>query len=127
MMDPLTAIGYLQLEYQSGFRFSLGSLAPDIGPDVREIDLLPIAARGRTASQARVWVSESTGEVFKTELRSGFGARAQTTTTTFSPDPILKVRVPRRCVTKSRAAATTSSASPSTRTCVDSRSQRNPW
>lgn len=94
MMDPLTAIGYLQLEYQGGFRISLGSLAPDIGPDVREIDLLPIPARGRTASQARAWVSESTGEVFKTELRSGFGARAQVTTTTFSPDPVLKIRVP---------------------------------
>ena len=66
MMDPVTATGYLQLEYQAGFRFSLGSLAPDIGPDVRQIDLLPIAARGRTASQARVWVSESTREVFKT-------------------------------------------------------------
>lgn len=94
MMDPLTAIGYLQLEYQAGFRFSLGAVAHDIGPDVREIGLVPTAARGRTASQARVWVSESTGEVFKTELRSGFGARAQITTTTFSPDPVLQIRVP---------------------------------
>jgi hypothetical protein len=94
MMDPLTAIGYLQQEYQAGFRFSLGGMAADIGPDVREIDLLPTAARGRTASQARAWVSETTGEVFKTELRSGFGARAQITTTTFSPDPVLKIRVP---------------------------------
>jgi len=94
MMDPLTAIGYLQLEYQAGFRFSLGGVASDIGSDVREIDQVPTAARGRTASQARVWVSESTGEVFKTELRSGFGARAQVTTTTFGPDPVLKIRVP---------------------------------
>jgi hypothetical protein len=94
LMDPLTAIGYLQLEYQGGFRFSSGDRTLDLGPDVREINLLPAAGRGRTASQARVWVSESTGEVFKTELRSGFGARAQITTTTFSPDPLLKIRVP---------------------------------
>jgi hypothetical protein len=94
VMDPLTVIGYLQLEYQTGFRFSLGAQARDLGPDVREIDLLPIPARGRTASPARAWVSQSTGEVFRTELRSGFGARAQTTTTTFTPDPALKIRVP---------------------------------
>lgn len=94
MMDPLTVIGYLQQEYQGDFRFSFGAVASDLGPDVREIDLLPVPARGRTASQARAWVSESTGEVFKTELRSGFGARAQTTTTTFGPDPVLKIRVP---------------------------------
>ena len=94
MMDPLTVIGYLQLEYQGGFRLTRGDIARDLGPDVRVIDLVPTAARGRTANAARAWISESTGEIFKTELRSGFGARAQTTTTTFSPDPVLKIRVP---------------------------------
>jgi hypothetical protein len=94
LADPLTAIGYLQPAYQSGFRISLGRQAPELGPGVREIDLLPSPARGRTAKQARAWVSESTGEVFKTELRSGFGARAEVTTTTFGPDPVLKVLVP---------------------------------
>ena len=43
---------------------------------------------------ARAWVSEGTGEVVKTELRSGFGARAELTTTTFGLDPALKIHVP---------------------------------
>jgi len=32
--------------------------------------------------------------VVKTELRSGFGARAELTTTTFGLDPVLKIHVP---------------------------------
>ena len=43
---------------------------------------------------ARAWVSEGTGEVVKTELRSGFGARAELTTTTFGLDPVLNIHVP---------------------------------
>jgi hypothetical protein len=39
-------------------------------------------------------VSETTGEVLKTELREGFGARALVTTTTFGVDPVLKIHVP---------------------------------
>jgi hypothetical protein len=94
LSDPLTAIGYLQPEYQAGFRFSLGDPAPNLGPDVRVIDLVPTPARGRTAKQTRAWVSESTGDVLKTEVRAGFGARAEITTTTFGVDPVLRIRVP---------------------------------
>jgi hypothetical protein len=50
--------------------------------------------RGRTSKQSRAWVSEATGEIYKTELQSGFGGRAEITTTTFAPDPGLKLRVP---------------------------------
>jgi hypothetical protein len=94
LMDPLTVIGYLQPEYQSGFRISLGDVAHSLGPDIREINLTPTPARAKTALPARAWVSEATGEVVKTELRSGFGARAEVTTTTFGADPVLKIRVP---------------------------------
>jgi hypothetical protein len=94
LMDPLAVITYLQAEYQGGFRISLGDMASSLGPDIREISLTPIPARGRIAQPARAWVSEATGEVVKTELRSGFGARAEITTTTFGLDPVLKIRVP---------------------------------
>ena len=94
MMDPLTVIGYLQPEYQGGFRFSLGSAATDLGADIRELDLSPIPRPGQTGKQSRAWVSEQTGEIYKTELRAGFGARSEITTTTFAPDAGLKLRVP---------------------------------
>jgi hypothetical protein len=94
LMDPLTVIAYLQGEYQGGFRISLGEPAPNLGPDIREIHLTPTPARGKIANPARAWVSEATGEVVKTELRAGFGARAELTTTTFGLDPVLKIRVP---------------------------------
>ena len=61
---------------------------------MRIIDLVPTPARGRTAKQTRAWVSASTGDVLKTEVRAGFGARAEITTTTFGVDPVLKIRVP---------------------------------
>ena len=94
LMDPLTVVAYLQGEYQSGFRISLGDVARNLGPDIREINLTPIPARGRIAQPARAWVSDATGDVVKTELRSGFGARAEITTTTFGVDPVLNIRVP---------------------------------
>ena len=94
MMDPLTVIGYLQPEYQGGFRISLGDVATSLGANVREMSLVPTLARAKTAKPARAWVSETTGEVLKTELREGFGARALVTTTTFGVDPVLKIRVP---------------------------------
>jgi hypothetical protein len=94
MVDPLTVIAYLQQEYQGGFRITLGDLASSLGANVREINLAPTPARGKTALPARAWVSEATGEVFKTELREGFGARALVTTTTFGIDPALKIHVP---------------------------------
>ena len=94
LMDPLAVIAYLQAQYQGGFRFSLGDMASNLGAGIREINLTPIPARGRIAMPARAWVSEATGEVVKTELRSGFGARAEITTTTFGVDPVLEIHVP---------------------------------
>ena len=94
LMDPLQVVTYLQSEYQNGFTFTLGDKTPNLGPDIREITLTPIPARGKIAKSARAWVSEATGDVVKTEVRSGFGARAESTTTTFGLDPVLKIRVP---------------------------------
>ena len=94
LMDPLQVVTYLQVEYQNGFTFTLGERAPNLGPDIREIGLTPTPARGKLAKPARAWVSETTGDVVKTEVRSGFGARAESTTTTFGLDPVLKIRVP---------------------------------
>ena len=94
LMDPLQVITYLQSEYQGGFTFTLGDRAPDLGADIRVINLTPTPARGKIARPARAWVSEATGEVVKTEVRSGFGASVEITTTTFGTDPVLKIRVP---------------------------------
>ena len=94
LMDPLAVMTYLQAQYQGGFRFSLGDMVPSLGPDIRELSLTPIPARGKVAKPARAWVSEATGRVVKTELRSGFGARAEITTTTFGVDPVLEIHVP---------------------------------
>jgi hypothetical protein len=94
LMDPLAVITYLQAQYQGGFRIALEDMAPSLGPDIREISLTPVPARGKIAKPARAWVSEGTGQVVKTELRSGFGARAEITTTTFGVDPVLNIHVP---------------------------------
>jgi len=105
VMDPLTVIGYLQPAYQANFRVSRGGMARNLGPYIREITLTPLEGRrdsqgrvmvaGKTLLKpARAWVAEDTGAVVKTELRSGFGARAETTTTTFGMDPTLQMPVP---------------------------------
>jgi hypothetical protein len=93
-MDPLAVMVYLQSEYQSDFRFSLGDPEPGLGADVRVINLTPTPARAKTATPSRAWISTTTGDVFRTEQRSGFGERAEVTTTTFGVDPTLKIRVP---------------------------------
>ena len=95
VMDPLTVIGYLQPAYQANFRVSRGGMAKSLGPTIREITLTPVQDRSKTLLKpARAWVAEDTGAVVKTELRSGFGARAETTTTTFGMDPTLQMPVP---------------------------------
>lgn len=93
LMDPLTVLGYLQTAYQGNFRVSRGGQDRKLGDDVREISLTP--GRNQTLwKPARAWVSEATGAVVKTELRVGFGDKAQVTTTTFGVDPGLAIPVP---------------------------------
>ena len=95
VMDPLTVIVYLQPSYQANFRVSRGGLVKSMGPTIREVSLTPIQDRRKTLLKpARAWVAEDTGAVVKTELRSGFGARSEITTTTFGMDPTLQMPVP---------------------------------
>jgi hypothetical protein len=95
LMDPLTVIGYLQPAYQANFRVSRGGYERKLGDDIREVSLTPTANRNQTLLRpARAWVSEATGAVVRTELRTGFGASAQVTTTTFGVDPGLRIPVP---------------------------------
>lgn len=95
VMDPLTVIGYLQGAYQRNFRVSRGGIATNLGPTIREISLTPLQDRNKSVwKPARAWVSEDTGAVVKTELRSGFGTRSEITTTTFAMDPTLQMPVP---------------------------------
>jgi hypothetical protein len=94
VMDPLTVIGYLQPVYQVGFRISLGGIAKDLGPTIREVSLTPRDGNRSVLKPARAWVAEDTGAVVKTELRSGFGVRSEITTTTFAMDATLQMPVP---------------------------------
>ncbi len=95
VMDPLTVIGYLQPAYLGNFRVSRGGIVKSLGPEIREISLTPIQERSKGLMKpARAWVAEDTGAVVKTELRSGFGVRSETTTTTFAMDPTLQMPVP---------------------------------
>ena len=95
LMDPLVVIGYLQPAYQTNFRVSLGAIATNLGPTIREISLTPVQDRTKTLLKpARAWVAEDTGAVVKTELRSGFGVRSEITTTTFGMDATLQMPVP---------------------------------
>jgi hypothetical protein len=83
-------IGFLQPVYQNSFRITRGGLERSLGPGIREITLTQLKPAGRQPDRARAWVSEATGEVFKTELRSG----TRITTMLFGSDAGLKIRVP---------------------------------
>ena len=96
LMDPLGVVAYLQAAYQENFKFSLGPLDRGLGPDVRElqfVQIVPVENR-RNAIEAKAWVTEDSGRVLKTELRSGPAVVARLTTTKFGTDPELRIDVP---------------------------------
>jgi hypothetical protein len=93
LADPLAVLVFLQSSYQQRFRFTREGLDRKLGKDVREINMIQVGAPG-VPVQARAWVSEASGEVMKTELRGGFGPKASVTTTTFTADATMGLRVP---------------------------------
>ena len=97
LVNPLFVIAQLQRHYQPRFRFTLQGLAPALGPDVREVELIErvnsVASQPRPI-RARAWIEETTGRVVKTELRDGPAPTTALTATTFGLDPALGINVP---------------------------------
>jgi hypothetical protein len=93
LADPLAVIAFLQPVYQKDFRFTRQGLEPTLGADVRRLDVVRVRPAG-TGSQmrVRVWASETTGEVVRTQLRTS--VTGSETTTTFGMDGGLGIRVP---------------------------------
>jgi hypothetical protein len=96
LADPLNLLAFLQEDYQKNFAFKLRGFERSLGADVRELELEQIIEPGTSQQPVRgsVWVSFSTGQVAKTELRTGIGSAVRFTTTTFGVDPVLRVLVP---------------------------------
>ena len=99
--DPLLAVVFLQREYQTRFRYTLGERDPGLAPDVRRIGfvetqsptILGRADGSDLPTRGTAWVSETTGRVFKTELQFA-GKEPLTLTTVFGIDDTLRIDVP---------------------------------
>lgn len=96
LVDPLGLMAFLQADYQKNFSFKLRGFERSLGPDVRELEMVQVIEPGTSQQPLRgnVWVSLATGQVAKTELRTGIGASMRITTTTFAVDPVLRALVP---------------------------------
>ena len=92
LVNPLGLLAILQREYQNEFRFTRQGLDRSLGSDIRRIDMIRLRPSQANQTRGSAWVSESTGEVIRTELRSG--AAREITTTTFAIDRELRIRVP---------------------------------
>ena len=96
LADPLGVIAYLQDDYHENFRFSVGRRAPQWGADVRELELTQIVSGGsqQVPLTATAWISEATGRVVRTEMRTGRAPTTKVTITTFGSDRALGIDVP---------------------------------
>ena len=93
LVNPLGILAFLQPEYQNDFRFTRQGLDRTLGSDVRRIDMIQVRPPRTDQTRGSVWVSETTGEVVRTQLRIGT-AGSERTTTTFEIDRELRIRVP---------------------------------
>jgi hypothetical protein len=93
LVNPLGILAILQREYQSDFRFTRQGLDRTLGSDIRRIDFIRLRPPQTNQARGSVWVSEITGEVVRTQLRS-VGAGSERTTTTFEVDREFRIRVP---------------------------------
>lgn len=93
LVSPLGILAILQREYQNDFRFTRQGLDRTLGSDIRRIDLIRLRPPQANQPRGSVWVSETTGEVARTQLRID-GSRSERTTTTFEVDRELGTRVP---------------------------------
>ena len=93
LVNPLGVLAILQREYQHDFRFTRQGLDRTLGADIRRIDLIRLRPPQTNQTRGSVWVSETTGEVVRTQLRIG-GAEREKTTTMFEIHRELRIRVP---------------------------------
>jgi hypothetical protein len=91
--NPLAVFIFVQPVYQKNYRFTRQGLEPTLGPDVRRLDLVRLPSPTRAQARGSLWVSETTGEIVKTQLREGPWSDL-TSTTTFEIHPRLGIRVP---------------------------------
>jgi hypothetical protein len=91
LISPLGTLSILQREYQGDFRFTRQGLDRTLGPDIRRIDLIRFRPIRTNQPRGSVWVSETTGEVVRTEMRI---VGSERTTTTFEVNTELRIRVP---------------------------------
>jgi hypothetical protein len=96
LADPLAVIAYLQDDYHENFQFSVGRRATRWGADVRELQLTQIVGAGgsQIPLEATAWISEASGRVVRTEMRTGRAPATKVTTTTFGIDRALQIDVP---------------------------------
>ena len=103
--NPLMAIAFLQPEYRTRFRFKLGGLAKDLGPNVRTVHfeervkptILRSGAKGNLFSSGLLLIEEDSGRVVKTRfIASLSGQPIANVETEFAFDDTLKVNVPVR-------------------------------
>ena len=100
--DPLLALVFLQREYHTRFRYTLGPRDSEQGPNARRIAFFEMLSptilgpiNGRDLpSRGTAWVNETTGQVFRTELQMGSEEMPVTVTTAFGVDATLRIDVP---------------------------------
>ena len=100
--DPLLALVFLQREYHSRFRYTLGERDPGQGPDARRIafletqfpTILGTINGSDLPTRGTAWVSETDGHVFSTELQLGSLQTPLTLVTVFGFDKTLRIDVP---------------------------------
>jgi hypothetical protein len=99
---PLIALAFLQPDYQTRFRFRLGSVDTRVSPRARIVTyeesarptLLRSNNNGNLVAFGRLWIDDETGAVLKTELKVGVGAFPIQIVTTFAADLAIGVHVP---------------------------------
>jgi len=101
--NPLLAMAFLQDVYQPRFRFNLAGIEKSLGPKVRTIQFQeingPTLIKGNSNadvfSRGLAWIEEDTGRVVKTELRLGSTRSPISIVTSFGPDEMLGIDVPK--------------------------------
>lgn len=103
---PLLTLGFLALDQQLRFRFSLGKEDPSVGPGVVIVDYeereRPTVVRtpdGRNLfASGRIWIEEESGRVTKTEIVFQDATLRATVTTSFRTDERFHLGVPAEMV-----------------------------
>jgi hypothetical protein len=100
--NPLIAMGFLQPENRSRFRFARGPADRSLGPTMRRVEfeeyqrptVLRSNQNGNLESEGTIWIDETDGRVIRTSLRVGNLVRRPEIVTTYRRDPELGIDVP---------------------------------